>query len=370
MKKILFLILSTAVLASCGNKSEDKKTTLDKLQKEYRTLGDKIKKLQDEIALTDTSKKDKAKLVQLQTLANSRFEHYLEVQGNVEADDNVLVAPKQPGVTITKILVHAGDQVTMGQVLAEGDATAMNAQIDATKVQLDLATTAFERQQNLWNQKIGSELQYLQSKAQKDGLEKTITALKTQMQYTKIVAPFNGVVEEVKIKEGEMAANGFTGIRIVNTSKMKIKANVADMFINKVKRGNSVLIVVPEMDQEIAANVSYSGTVVNTVSRTFNVEVITSNAALKPNMLTTLKINDATLNNVMVISENIIQQSENGPFVMTVERKAGKMIAHKSLVKTGLSYNGKIVITEGLKAGDEIIATGYGDLVEGEEIKL
>jgi len=153
MKKILFLILSTAVLASCGNKSEDKKTTLDKLQKEYRTLGDKIKKLQDEIALTDTSKKDKAKLVQLQTLANSRFEHYLEVQGNVEADDNVLVAPKQPGVTITKILVHAGDQVTMGQVLAAGDATAMNAQIDATKVQLDLATTAFERQQNLWNQK-------------------------------------------------------------------------------------------------------------------------------------------------------------------------------------------------------------------------
>ncbi|MCX6350559.1 MAG: efflux RND transporter periplasmic adaptor subunit [Bacteroidetes bacterium] len=368
--KSFFLIALTVAVVACGGGKKDKKAELAALKKELATTQAKIKVLEEEVMKADTTKKDDSKLVLLTTVSLTDFNHYIDVQGNVEAEDNALVATKQPGITITKIYVHAGDAVTAGQTLAEGDANAMYAQIEQMKVQLGLATTAYERQKNLWEQKVGTEFQYLQAKTQKEALEKSIAAMYSQTQYSKIIAPFSGIVDEVKIKEGEMSSPGFSGIRVVNTSKLKVRANVADMYINKVNKGNKVKIVVPDMKDEIEATVTHSGSVVNPTSRTFIVEVATNNQMLKPNMLTTLKINDATQKNVILLNENIIQQSETGPFVMIAKREGVKVTAHKAPIKTGLSYNGKIIVMDGLKVGDEIIATGYGDLVEGQEIKL
>ena len=372
MKKILLIITAIIGIYACGSKQGgDKKAELAKLQAEYKTLGDKIQKLQDELAKTDTSLAKKSKLVQIMpvTLVENA-EHFIEVQGNVEAEENSLVGTRQPGVTISRILVKAGDNVRAGQVLAEGDASAMESSLEQMQVQYNLAKTAFERQENLWNQKIGTELQYLQAKTQKQALEKSISAMEKQISYSKIIAPFAGIVDEVKIKEGEMSAGGMNGIRLVNPNKLKVKANVADQYINKVKRGNKVIIHLSENDQEITSSVSYAGAVVNPASRTFNVEVACANALLKPNMVASIRINDAVFHKVPFISQNIIQQGESGSFVWLAITKDGKKIAHRVDVKTGMSYDGNVVVSEGLKEGDEIITTGFSELVEGQEIKL
>lgn len=372
MKKILLIITAIIGIYACGSKQGgDKKAELAKLQAEYKTLGEKIATLQEELAKTDTSMAKKSKLVQIMPLTlTENAEHFIEVQGNVEADENALVGTRQPGITIARILVKAGDFVKAGQVLAEGDASAMESSLEQMQVQYNLAKTAFERQENLWNQKIGTEFQYLQAKTQKQALEKSITAMEKQIAYTKIVAPFAGVVDEVKIKEGEMSAGGMNGIRVVNPSKLKVKASVADQYINKVKRGNKAIIHLGESNEDITSSVSYAGAVVNPASRTFNVEVACGNSSLKPNMVASVRINDAVFHKVPFISQNIIQQGENGSFVWTAIVKEGKKVAHRVEVKTGMSYNGNVVVTEGLKEGDEIITTGFSELVEGQEIKL
>jgi len=184
------------------------------------------------------------------------------------------------------------------------------------------------------------------------------------------MAPFNGVVDEVKVKVGEMVAMGFTGIRVVNTSKLKIKSRLADTYINQVKRGDKVSVQIPDLNKEIEATITYAGSVVDPISRTFNVEVALHNTGLKPNMVTMIKINDETIDNVIVVNENILQTNEEGKFLMTVKRNGSKLIATKTPVTTGSSYNGQIIITNGLNVGDELIISGFQDLIEGQEVKL
>ena len=371
MKRIIILGMAV-MLAACGAKQgNDKKAELEKLKTEYKSLGEKIKTLEAQLGdgKTDSSQ---SKLVSLTKVETSAFNHFIEVQGTVESDDNVLVGPKQPGFAVSNIYVKAGDNVKAGQVLADADASPLQNQLSGLQANLSLATTAFERQQNLWNQKIGTEFQFLQAKTQKESLEKNIASLQSQISNTKIVAPFDGVVDEVKVKVGEMAAMGFSGIRVVNTCKMKVKAKLADAYINKVHRGNKVMIELPDDNANpISSSLTYAGSVVDPITRTFNVEVLmTGCSQLKPNMVTNLKINDATINKAVVINQNLIQTSEDGKFVMVAEHSGNKIIAKRAIVKTGDSYNGNIIITDGLKEGDEMITSGYQDLIDGQEVKL
>jgi RND family efflux transporter MFP subunit len=237
------------------------------------------------------------------------------------------------------------------------------------QAQLNLANSSYEKLNNLWKQNIGTEIQLLQAKAGKESLEKQIAALEAQKSMSKIIAPFSGVVDEVKIKAGEMVNPFSPGIRIVNTSKLKIKSKMADAYINKIHNGSKVVISVPESTQTIDATVNYVSSVIDPISRTFNVEVAVGSALLKPNMVAALKVNDMVKNNVIVISENLIQSSEQGDFVMIAKEENGKYYAHKALVTKGESYNGNIIIENGLSAGDQLIHTGYQDLEEGQELK-
>jgi multidrug efflux pump subunit AcrA (membrane-fusion protein) len=160
------------------------------------------------------------------------------------------------------------------------------------------------------------------------------------------------------------------GIKVVNMSSMKIKSKMADTYINKIKQGNKVLITIPDLNKEIVATVSFTGSTVDAISRTFNVEVAIANNELKPNMLINMKINDASIAKAIVINQNLIQTSESGKFVMVAEKNGNKVIAKRLIVKTGDSYNGNVIITEGLNVGTQLISTGYQDLIDGQDVKL
>ncbi|MFM2225029.1 MAG: hypothetical protein RJA07_1231 [Bacteroidota bacterium] len=369
MKQLIILGMAV-MLAACGAKQgNDKKAELEKMQADYKSLGEKIKSLQAELG-SNKPDSSQTKLVQLTPVALSTFNHFIEIQGNVEAKDNVWVGTKMPGSTITKVLVHEGMQVHAGQVLAEGDATAAQNNLASAEISLANGKVAFQRYENLWKQKIGTELGYLDAKAKVESGEKQVEALKAQIEYSKIIAPFNGVVDEVKIKEGEMVSQFSPGIKVVNMNSIKVKAKLADTYINKVHQGNQVLVKSIDSDKDIAATLTFAGNVIDPITRTFNVEAAVSGNNFKPNMVTNLKINDATITKAIVVNQNLIQTGEEGKFVMVAEHNGNKIIAKRAIVKTGDSYNGNIIITEGLKIGDEIISTGFQDLIDGQEVKL
>jgi membrane fusion protein (multidrug efflux system) len=378
MNKFLFVMVSVVLFASCetGNDLEKKKKELADAKTSLKEITTKIATLEKEIARMDTATKiaEKGKLIQADTLAKQEFKHFIEVQGNVDADENVTALPQQPGV-VSAIYVKEGDRVTKGQLLAITETTAaMEAAIATIQTQYDLAKTAFEKQERLWNQKIGSEIQYLSAKTQRDALEKQIAAQRTQLEMTKIKAPISGTVDNVNLKIGDMAIGSqlMPGIRIINNSKLSVKAKLADSDFGKIKQGDKVEIEFPDINKSTVTTINYVSKTIDPRSRTFEVETKISNTSNEyaANMIAKLKINDAIYKDVLLVPSNIIQKSEEGTYVLTAENEAGKIIAKKNMVKVGPNYNGRTVIEEGLMEGQRIITFGYTEVVDGQAITL
>lgn len=365
------------LLSSCtggGSDLDKKKKELSDAKATLKELTAKVETLEKEIAKLDTTVKtaEKIKLVQIDSLQKQDFKHYLEVQGTVDAEENVMALPQQPGI-VTAIYVKEGDRVTKGQVLAITETTAtMEAAIATLQTQYDLAKTAYEKQERLWNQKIGSEIQYLSAKTQKEALEKQITAQRTQLEMTKIKAPISGTVDNVNLKVGDMAVGSqlMPGIRIINNARLAVKAKLADSDFGKVKQGDKVEIEFPDINKTAVATVHYVSKTIDPRSRTFDVEVKLNNTSneFAANLIAKLKINDATYKNVLVVPTNIIQKSEEGLYVLTAEGEKGKAIAKKYMVKTGANYNGRTIIEEGLNEGQSIIVFGYTEVVDGQKV--
>lgn len=375
---IVMLVVTAAILlASCsGSELDKKKKELADAKAEVKELNTKIEKLIKEIAKLDTSVKveAKAKLIEIDTLRKQEFKHYIEVQGNVDAEENVLALPQQPGI-VRAIYVKEGDVVKKGQLLAITETTgAMEAGILTLQTQLDLATTAFEKQQRLWEQKIGSEIQFLQAKTQKEALEKQMAAQKLQLEMTKVIAPISGTVDAVNLKVGDMAAPSqlMPGIRIVNNNKLSVKAKLADSDYGKVKENDMAQVEFPDMGRTITAPISYVQRTIDARSRTFTVEVKLNNQQgnFAANMIAKLKINDAILKSVLLVPSNIVQKSADGLYVLIAEEGKDGPVARKRLVTTGMDYKGQTVITEGLNEGDRIITFGYSELVDGQRIQF
>ena len=266
--------------------------------------------------------------------------------GTVECEDNVLVNPKMGGL-VTSVTVSEGQMVSAGQVLATVESSVLETSLAEIENQLDLARTVYEKQKRLWDQNIGTEIQYLQAKNNKESLEKRLTTTKTQLSLSRIVAPFSGVVDEVNIKVGETAAPGMGGIRVVNLNKMKIVAKVADAYASKMKKGDKVKISLPDIGINFESVISYAGLNVAPNSRTFDVEIkIPSNINnLRPNLLARISVNDGIIPNAIVIPLNVVQKSEDGSnFVMISENVNGKNIARTRTVKLGPSYDQNVVI--------------------------
>jgi membrane fusion protein (multidrug efflux system) len=372
MKHYIFIFSAALFLAACG----EQKDSAQKLKDEISAKKGEMSKLQGEIASLeaqliklDSNAAKKGKAVQLLTLQPTTFVHSIDIQGRVDAEESVTVGPQMPGM-VKRVLVQPGDRVAAGQLLAELDADAMIQQLGALKVQRDLTKQIFDRQRNLWDQKIGTEVQFLQAKAGYDAVEKQVSALEEQIDMSRIKAPMAGVVDNVGLKVGEMASPGFTTILIVNGNKLRVKGEVAEGYVAKVKTGNAVTIELPDAGKTIEANVTYAGRIINKLNRTFNVEVaIRPDADVVPNMVAIMKIEDYRKDNQIVVPLACIQQGSDGKSFVFVAKTNGKtVVAERREITFTMTYNGKAQIDSGLAAGDQVVTEGYAELNGGDEI--
>lgn len=372
----LALVAATSLaLASCGGSEpttpEGKKTKLEELQKEQARIATEIAKLEQEIGEAKNGKEasadDKPKAVTVSTVTSGPFKHYVEVQGQVESDNVVTVNAKTMG-TLDAVLVKEGDHVTKGQALARVDNAVLRNNIAQVQTQLDVAENLFQRQKALWDQKIGSEVQYINAKAQRDGLVRQIATLREQLNQSTVTAPLSGTVDKVNARVGENAQNPLGLFRVVNLNDLKVVGDVSETYLQYLRKGAPVEVEFPELKQTISGTVSFVASVVDPTSRTLRVEVRVHDSRLRPNMIAKLRVNDQTLKNAVTIDQNLVQNSEKGPIVFVAVEKEGKKVVESRAVKTGLSYNGRIEILSGLKAGDQVISTGYQDVTDNQVI--
>lgn len=365
-------IVSLAVfVVSCSSKPAGKKEQLESLKKQYAEMGNQIKKLEAELNLNDSTS-IKYKDVAVTEALPGKFDHYIEVQGKVDGEDNVAVSAEMSGA-VMQVFVKEGDRVAKGQTLAQLDNSVIEKQIEGVRQQLDFATTVFEKQKKLWDQKIGSEIQYLTAKNNKESLEKNLATINNQLSMTRIKSPINGTVEEVNLKVGQMAMPGSAAFRVVNFSNAKIMADIAEVYAAKVKTGNTVKIFFPDFNKEVNSIVRFSSKYINPVNRTFTVEMRvgpTAGVEYRANMLAVVKINDYSKNDVISLPINLVQDSPSGRYVFLAVDENGKLTARRQKVELGQNYNGLVEIVSGLKSGDKVITTGYNSLVEGQALKI
>ncbi len=371
--KTQYITLASVVLFAACNKPTDKKAELEALQSERQAIETKIKALEKELGAANPAKKEEQKIitVAVSPIQAQTFKHFVEVQGVVTSENIVQVSPQMSG-QLTSVLVTAGQAVKKGQLVATIDNTILKQTIAELKQQLDLATTLYNKQKALWDQQIGSEVQYLQAKANKESLEKRMATMDAQLAMTKVYAPIAGTVEVVRQKVGEMGMPGNPIFQLVNVSNLKVTGKIADTYLGSVKRGDAVNVKFPDINKELDTRITVVDALVDPVSRTFGVEAKIPNlgGSLKPNQVAVLNINDQAKANSIVILQNLIQKTEAGDLVYVATTENGKKVARGRKVKTGLSYNGNIEITEGLQAGDLLITEGYQDLVDGSLISF
>ncbi|RZJ23739.1 MAG: efflux RND transporter periplasmic adaptor subunit [Acinetobacter sp.] len=363
MKRILF-IAAIAFLAACSNK-KDPKAELAELKKQRTELDAKIAKLETTLGASDTTKVV-AKDVSVIDVAESSFKNYLEIQGKIDAEENIQVNPEAQGV-VTAVYAKIGQNVSRGQVLAQIDDKVLRQNINELQTQLTLATSLFNRQKNLWDQKIGTEVQYINAKTQKEAAENRIATLRSQISMYKIKSPISGTIDAMDLKVGQSVAPGMSGIRVINASNLKAKALVAETYAGRVSQGDEVNVVFPDVPDSLKTKITFASKTIDPASRSFEVQInLPSNKRYRPNMLAVLKIVDYQNTKAIVIPVSAIQKSESGDFVFV----AVNGIAKKAVVKTGKSYEGKVEILSGLKVGDKVITAGAQNLNEDDSVKF
>ncbi len=370
MKRFFFLAGFIVFLVACSSNEGDKKARLTELKKEHDNIAKEILKLEQELTPAGTVAATK---VNTMILTRKPFEHYIEVQGRIDGNENIAVSPRNQGGVVTRILVHEGDAVTKGQILAELDAEVLKQQLTDLKNRLAFATDIFNRQKTLWDQKIGSEVQYLKAKNDMESAQNGIATLEDQIKMSVITSPIDGTVEDIPIKVGQMAssASPIPAFRIVNFSKAKALADVGEAYSSKVKTGDQVKIFMPDLNHEVDQRVTFASKYINPVNRTFLVEVAlpVSNLIYRANMIAVLKIKDYANPAAIAIPQNYIQTSrDEGHYVFIAVEENGKKIAQKRTVIPFISFNGLTEIVTGLNEGDKIITAGYKDLYQGQLI--
>jgi membrane fusion protein (multidrug efflux system) len=370
----IFLLFTVMLLAACNSQAggNDKASELEKLKQQQQNLDNQIKSLENELGVKpDTSESTaKATAVEITELQTQAFRHFLEIQGTIEAKDNIGVSPKQPGI-IQQVNVVEGQQVGKGTLLATLDDAIFQQGLQELQTGLEFARTIYAKQKSLWDKQIGTEVQYLTAKNNVETIERKLATLHEQAELYKIYAPISGVVDEVNVKMGEGAMVGMPAFRIVNLNNVKVSVNVAENYTGKARVGNNVEITLPDLNKTLNGKISKVGTIINPIDRTFNIEVAVPNSGdLRPNMIAMIKLQDYGNANSIVIPINAVQNSEEGSYVFVVDNKNGAQIARKQLIKTGMIYGAAAEVTEGLKIGDKIVTTGYQELVNGQLIKF
>lgn len=386
------LLFAAFLFAGCGeDKKGDneqlarKKTELEKLQKDQASLSDKILKLQAEIAELDPDAAVKAKLVSIQALSKDSFEHYIDLQGIIDARNVAYVSPRGAGGMVTAVFVKEGDRVTKGQTILKLDPTlyqqqvvAAEQQIGGIKAQLEQAQSIYERQQNLWKNNIGTEVQVMNAKTALESLQsqynaasENIKLAKEQLNTTNVTAAISGTINTINIKVGEFFAPGSQQVQIVNSNELKVRANVPENYLDRVSAGDKLMVTLPELNNKtITTKVSVQGKVIDPVTRSFYIEgTIPADPSITPNQVALVRINDYNSNEALTIPVNIIQNDEQGKYIMLAVTEKGKLIARKRSVEIGEMYQDKMEIKSGLSEGDTIITDGFQGLYEGQIIE-
>ncbi|HEU5145358.1 MAG TPA: efflux RND transporter periplasmic adaptor subunit [Chryseosolibacter sp.] len=371
--RIAFATVLAGFLAACSATSadEDKQARLDKLKEQQASITKEIQKLESEIAAEnpDAELNVRMKDVDVAELKLQNFDHYVQTQGHIESENNVLVSAESMG-TITRLFVTEGQRVTKGQTLAQIDNSVIMRNIESMEAQLELATSVYERQKNLWDQKIGTEVQFLQAKTNKESLEKQLASLREQNDKTRIKAPISGTVDAVNVKAGENVAPGMPAFRVVNNNDLKILARVSEAYVTDIKKGNKVRVDVSESGKEVEATVTFVGRTIDPLSRTFAVEVaLPSDQDLRANMTATVRIVFDSNPSALVVPINLIQDINDEKVVYIAEQKGKHLVASRKVVTVDGVY-GNLAEVQGLNAGDKIITVGYQGLNDGDYIKI
>jgi RND family efflux transporter MFP subunit len=375
MKKVV-LIATSLLLIACGEKSTDdliKDKNITELKNRKATIQAELEKI--DAALVNGNKTPESEaLVSVVTIKDTVFNHYLEVQGNVNTKENILVQPEFSG-TLTTLNVKAGQRVAKGQILGKVDDAGMSQQLASIENQYALAKTTFERQKNLWDKKIGSEIQFLQAQAQMISAQKSVAQMRAQVAKTVIRAPFSGTIDEVFVERGQVVAPSPQGLmRIVNLSNMYVSTTVPETYIGKLKVGTVVDVFLTSLGKTYKGKVRQVANFINPSNRSFGIEVSVPNPdnLLRPNQVAKLKIIDYTTNNAIVVPTNVVQEDgEHNKFVFIATNVTGKKgVAKKVVVKVGKSSDNVTEILSGLSANDVIVTEGANNIADGMKLNF
>ena len=372
MKTIRIAALAL-ILASCSASVDDLAVLnkqKDSLVKVITDAETQLKAVEAAIAEKDTTKR--LTLVSTRTISSVPFEHYVEVVGNLEAGGNTTLFPEANG-TVQRILVKEGQRVAAGQVLMELDAAVLQSSLKEAQTSLDLANSVYERQAKLWEQKIGSEIQYLQAKNNKESIESRIATLRQQIKMTRVTAPFAGIVDEVFPKVGEMANPAQPAARLINLEKPYLEAEVSENYATAVKAGAPARIFFPNLDTTLPGTVKQVGSYINPVNRSFKVliDIPGNHPELKANLLATVNIRDYVADTALTVPNYMLQQTPDGRnfvYVLKVEGRTGTV--ERRIVEPGMSYKGVTQVLNGLSAGDVLVDRGSRSVKDGQLVEI
>jgi len=371
MKPIYKIIIPILILlaTSCQDDLAKKKSELEQLKKESSELLAAIEQLEKEIAEVEPASAEfKRKEILITTLQVQKgvFKHYVEVTGSVLSKKNVNISAESAG-RIQQIVAVEGMRVSKGQVLAQIDAESIQRNIEELEKQLELVRIIFEKQERLWNQQIGTEIQFLEAKTRKEALEKNLASLKVQGAKTTIRAPFSGTVESVKVRLGEVVQPGTPILQFVGDSDLFLEADVSEKYVGIVNKGDEVEIVFPSINKNLQTKVSAVGAIINPNNRTFKVEVSLPNLPLvKPNMISVVRIKDHENTEAIIIPNNLILQDPKGDFVYVVENN----LAKKKYINRGMTYKEFSEVLDGLKEGELLVDKGFREVGDNFSVNI
>ena len=374
MKKVLF-ILVIVFLAGCASSdsNQSKREELKNLKTELQSIQAKIELLEND--LDNDSESDNGSLaipVAVKTLQAETFNHFFEVSGSIEAVNYANISPELSG-QIKKIFVEEGQRVKKGEVLAKINTSILESSIDGVETGLEMATIVFEKQQKLWDKKIGSEIEYLTAKNAKDGLENQLSTLKAQLELASIKAPFGGIVDNINQKVGDLASPGVPMMQLVNLNKLYINADVSESHLPALNKGDMVEVSFPVFSNLILKEPIFRiSNIIDPQNRSVSIQlkINNKNEMLKPNGLAMIKINDFSSDSALVVPSIIIKQDMTGFFLYISKMENGKLVAKKRYVKSGVSYKDESMITEGISAGECVIIDGYNQVSDGTLIEI
>lgn len=386
MKKIIYALAAILVLIACGSSSEQSIDTLiaegdlESLRAEKTRISGKQKELESNIRLLDSviavkSGEENLPLVTTLVATPKKFDHFLELQGNVQTKQNVLIYPEMSG-TLQKVYVEEGDKVRKGQLLATIDDGGVGSQLAQLQTQAALAQTTFERQKRLWDQKIGSEIQYLQAKSNYEAAESAVNQAKSQLGKSSIRAPFTGIIDDVIKEQGTVVAPGVGSevFRIINLSDMYVEVDVPENYLSGVQEGKEAKVYFPVLQDTVTSTIRQTGNFINPGNRAFRVEISVPNkdGHIKPNLTAKVSLNDYTNESAILIPQGIISENAEGEQYIYVAEKINedKATVNRRIIETGLAQGRMVEVLSGVEQGELLIQEGARSIKEGQNVKI